>query len=157
RLHDSTLQGTYFLLLQWSRRSLATETHGPQRHGRRTYQSFNGAVARWRRRPTGSRSRCSRQHSLQWSRRSLATETLDRHPLRALAPGLASMEPSLVGDGDAHEQRAHRRPLQDHASMEPSLVGDGDLGLRIERSDTGGALQWSRRSLATETRRRGER
>src|SRR5690606_31062472 len=111
-------------LLQWSRRANATETRATSGRPRRSTRSFNGAVARTRRRPrspakrpplgqgfNGAVARTRRRpavvldglteaQALQWSRRANATETCPRHVARLNAQR-ASMEPSRERDGDA--------------------------------------------------------
>src|SRR5690606_4491740 len=88
--------------------------------------SFNGAVARTRRRHHFWPVTCRAAVSLQWSRRANATETtLPRRPL-ARGGRLASMEPSRERDGDFGVLIKFNSSCV--ASMEPSRERDGDGG-----------------------------
>ena len=112
------------------------------------HSRFNGAVARWRRKLFGRASFRSRASRLQWGRRSLATETRHGKP-----------DGSRSGVGFNGAVARWRRKLIDYAkplgrwnaaSMGPSLVGDGNRHFALGQEGCKG-LQWGRRSLATET------
>ncbi len=130
---------------------MAAETPRPRRPPARAANGFNGAAARWRRRP---RSRAEHDQG----------------------DGPASMGPPLDGGGDAGrvvaeaaetaglqwgrrsmaaETRRGRTAVcrQVPASMGPPLDGGGDT-LTISRTGLTGLLQWGRRSMAAETHRR---
>ena len=135
-------------LLQWGRRSSATETM--------RYDIAKGDA----------------KAKLQWGRRSSATETSDGEKIKSLgmaasmgpplfsdgdmlsakgddAPEKASMGPPLFSDGDEHELERLKKAIP--ASMGPPLFSDGDQALQHAGRFSVRPLQWGRRSSATET------
>ncbi len=116
---------------------------------------FNGAAARWRRRPQSWPRRVCRLPALQWGRRSMAAET---GRAVGVGPGvdLASMGPPLDGGGDLL-RHPWREAIALRASMGPPLDGGGDPGGASTIPAVSNWLQWGRRSMAAETRRRRAR
>ncbi len=158
--------------LQWGRRSMAAETSAPPRRPAPAGRCFNGAAARWRRRP--------RAVGVQRERRPRASmgPPLDgggdvRRPRHVHVVRSASMGPPLDGGGDrsagatrpaappgfngaaARWRRRLVRRAADlvgvGASMGPPLDGGGDRLFSISPSASSAWLQWGRRSMAAET------
>src|SRR5690606_216573 len=119
------------LELQWSRRANATETAIKEADEARI-ASFNGAVARTRRR-RGARARLAPSpgscNGAAARRRLRRPGSEAKEPL----PGLASMEPSRERDGDTPGPGTADR--EHPASMEPSRERDGDNRLDAGAAD----------------------
>ena len=111
--------------------------------------SFNGAVACWRRKDWHLRldscpSGCFNGAVACWRRK-------DVQRWQFADSQIASMGPSPVGDGKPALRRS-LRPARQPASMGPSPVGDGKNTTMAQSRSISQPLQWGRRLLATESR-----
>ncbi len=138
--------------LQWGRRSMAAETtDAPRAYAGVRSPRFNGAAARWRRRPRRPRRIAHGVGAgLQWGRRSMAAETRGRATRRAVGAG-----PGFNGAAARWRRRlsASPPPRRDigGASMGPPLDGGGDRRRSSTTTAPPSTLQWGRRSMAAET------
>ena len=135
-------------LLQWGRRSSATETPADRAVSEFVRWRFNGAAALQRRRRRSQSRANSRENGFNGAAALQRRRRTDPRPNRP-AHWHASMGPPLFSDGDSGSSRkkfASSRSFNGAAALQRRRrCGGHTLGSSIR------TLQWGRRSSATET------